>query len=97
MYKVEVEEIENKLNLINKSRKDALVKFVMVATGAIVLLYLLFDENKTTYVFTLTTFFFLQAFALYYYIHPIVGKLELLERDIQNLKQVVDVKDEVHY
>jgi len=97
LYKVEVEEIENKLKLLKKSRKESLVKFVMISTGLLVLLFASSDENKLTLTYTMFTFFFLQSFALYYYIHPIVGKLELLEQDINNLKAAANVQDERHY
>ena len=96
MYKVEVEDIDNKIKLIEKSKRDGFLSVFMVFNGLLAL-GLAWNSSNDTLMMMFFAFLFLQAFALYYYIHPLLGKISLLEQDIQNLKAATNTKDEQHY
>ena len=96
MYKVEFEDIENKLSKIRLARRQLMLPVLMGFSGLFIFLYTIL-EDKDLYLIIFLSFTFLQAFALYYYILPILGKLDLIEQDIKNIKQATGVEDQKHF
>ncbi|QIZ76527.1 hypothetical protein [Ferrimonas lipolytica] len=96
MYKVEVEEIESKLNSIRKHKKDFLFLSLLFC-GLIALGFAWAGSADDMLLMLLFSFSFVHAFALYYYILPLLGKIDLLEQDIKNLKAATNVEDKRLY
>jgi hypothetical protein len=96
MYKVEVEEIESKIKLIQKSKKDVFLPVFMAISGFTALGFA-WGAPDEVFMIIFFSFIFLQSFALYYYILPLLGKIELIEQDIRKLKSATNVDDEKHY
>jgi hypothetical protein len=95
MYKVEVEDIEKKLKLARTASKTAVLPWI-IFTALMVILYA-WHASDDTFFIVLFSFLFIQGYILYYFISPILGKIELMEEDIKNLKSASNVEDERHY
>lgn len=91
MYKVELENIENKLSRI-KSWK--VTKFLLILTGLMLVAAYFSSYNAIIIYFGIL---FTIEFVKYLFVEPLLGKIELLEEDIQKLKEKAHIKEEKHY
>ncbi|MCE9679834.1 hypothetical protein LZP69_11740 [Shewanella sp. AS1] len=91
MYKIEVEEIDEKLSHIRKRNTS---KFAVWGLGFAVLLVLFSEDTFPQFIaFGL----FIYTLINHYYISPLLGKIDLLEEDIANLKRATETADVKHY
>ena len=90
MYKVEVEDIENKISIIKKSK----FTFFMMILSGLMLVASYFDIEKTLSIYFIVIF--LISFIKFYFVEPLLGKIELLEEDIKLLKDKAGVEGQKH-
>ena len=95
MYKVDVENINKKLGSLQVWRKGN-AAFVLMLLSGFMLVVSNFSDTVDGSMITCAILFTL-FFLLHYIIFPLMGKIELLEEDIKNLKAATDVKDVKHY
>ena len=91
MYKVEVEDIDRKIQAIKKTKYSAIL---VILIGAMLLIAAI---EKEVMVFAILSAWFCIAFVKHYLIDPLLGKITLLEEEIINLKEKTDTEDLKRY
>ena len=92
MYKVEEEEIEKRLS---KIRKSSGFDIFMIVLGLVLVFGGVYEEDLFPTAFGILIFVF--SFVNYYYITPLLGKVQMLESEVKRLKEKVGLEDEKRY
>ena len=95
MYKVEVESIESKIKSIKELRKNHVITAFLGLSGLLLSVGLFSDVKPETLL--LESVMFSISFVVYVFVFPLLGKIELLEQDIKNIKAAPNLGDEKHY
>ena len=92
MYKIEVDDVENKLLRIKNSK----FTFFMMFLSGMMLVVGCFEYGIEIALYLSFTVLFLISFINFYFIIPLLSKIELLEEDIIRLREKVGVDDQKH-
>ncbi len=89
MYKVDVDNINNKLARIRRKPAD-----IFLVAISIFMIFMAFMNDAEAHRYMALGILLLIASTKYYFINPLLGKIELLENEIVRLKAKLGLEDE---
>jgi hypothetical protein len=95
LYKVDVESIDEKINSIKELRRNNVITIFLVISGLLFFVGLFSDIDHEALL--IEGMMFSASLVIYVFVFPLLGKIELLEKDIENLKVASNVEDVKHY